>query len=130
MQPMLLCLFSGRRSEKTFENAQGEKIKQIQPMWFCIVLCKRFEDTFENTQWGKVEQMQLMWLCIHSFKRFEETFENAQWRKMKQMQPIQLHNAHNFSLYCKIHINEKLFFKTPRKSYCVFSSSSCGVLFS
>ena len=57
MQPMQLCLFSGRSFEDTFENAQWRKIKQMQPM----------VETFVHTL-EKVKQMQTMQLCIISFK--------------------------------------------------------------
>ena len=35
-----------------------EKIKQMQHVWLYIFSCRRFEDTFENAQWRKVKQMQ------------------------------------------------------------------------
>ena len=81
---MLICLFSGRLPEDTFENTLWRKAKY---MWLHMFTCRRFEGTFENAQWRKAKQMQPMWLCIFSGKRFEETFENPQWRKIKQMQP-------------------------------------------
>ena len=56
MQPVWLCINSGRRFEETFENAQWRKVKQMQPVWLCILFCKRFEETFEKTQWGKIDQ--------------------------------------------------------------------------
>ena len=62
--------------------------KPMQPIRLCMHSGRQFEDTFENTQWRKDKQMQPMRLCIHSGKRFEDTFENAQWRKAKQMQPM------------------------------------------
>ena len=88
MQPMWLCLFSGRQFEGTFENAQWRKVKQMQPMSLCILKERPFKETFENTQWRKVKQMQPMWLCILSGNPFEDSFKNAQWRKVKQMQPM------------------------------------------
>ena len=88
MQSMWLCLFSGKPFEYTFENAHWRKAKQVQTMWLCILSGKRFEDAFEDSQWRKAKQMHPMWLCIFLCKRFEETFENAQWRKIKQMQPM------------------------------------------
>ena len=32
MQPMCLCIFSGRQFENSFEKAQCRKVKQMQPM--------------------------------------------------------------------------------------------------
>ena len=52
---MWLCIFSRKRFEETFENAQRRKVKQVQPMWVCIVSGNPFEDSFENTQRGKVK---------------------------------------------------------------------------
>ena len=77
-------LFSRRDGEKSWKLGLRDA-KQIQPMWLCIVSGKSFEDTFENTRWWKVEQMQPVWLCIHSSRPFENTFENTHWRKVKQM---------------------------------------------
>ena len=74
MQPMRLCLLSGRWFEETFEEAQRRKVKQVQSMWLCIRLCKCFEGPFEYTQWSKAEQVQPMRLCFHSGMRFEGTY--------------------------------------------------------
>ena len=38
----------------------GEKVKQMQPMRLCIFLGTHFEGTFEDAQWQKVVQMQLV----------------------------------------------------------------------
>ena len=40
MQPIWLCLFSGRPFEETFENPQWWKVKQMQPIWLCFFPCK------------------------------------------------------------------------------------------
>ena len=90
MQPMWLCLFSGRQLQETFECAQWRKVNQMQPMWLCLFSGRPFEATFECAQWGKVEQMQPMWLWLFSGRQFQETCENAQWRKVKQLQPVLL----------------------------------------
>ena len=37
----------------SFENAQWRKVKQMQPMWLCILSGRRFVEAFENTQWRK-----------------------------------------------------------------------------
>ena len=50
MQPMLLCLFSGRRFEETFENTQWRKVKQMRPMWLCIFSGSQFEGPSKETQ--------------------------------------------------------------------------------
>ena len=70
------------------KDKQCYDANQMQPMWLCIFTGRQFEEAFENTQWRKVKQMQPMWICILFCKRFEDTFENAQWRKDKQMQPV------------------------------------------
>ena len=82
MQPMRLCLFSGRWFDDSFENAQWRKAIQMQPMWLCILSGRRSEETFENTQWRKVKQMQPVWLCIHLCRTFENTSEDTQWTKI------------------------------------------------
>ena len=46
---MKISLFSFRRYEETFENAQGRKINKMQPMWKCLFSFRRSEETFENT---------------------------------------------------------------------------------
>ena len=88
MQPIRLCIFSGRRFEETFENTQWRKVKQMQSMRLCIFSGKQFEATFENTQWRKVKQMQPMRLYILTDMSFEDTNENTQWRNPTQMQPV------------------------------------------
>jgi len=60
----------------------------MQPMWLCILSGRQFEETFENVQWRKVKRMQPMWLRIQWCGQFEDTFKDAQWRKVKQMQPM------------------------------------------
>ena len=39
---------------------QWRKVKQMQPMSLCIFSGRQFEDTFDNAQWRKVKQMQPM----------------------------------------------------------------------
>ena len=90
MQPVWLCILSGRRFEDTFENTQWRKVKQMQTMWLRLFSGKHFDGSFENTQRREVKQMQPMWLCLFSGKHFEESFKNAQWRKVTQMQPMWL----------------------------------------
>ena len=75
-----------RRCEETFKNTQWRKAKQMQPVWLCLLSGRQIEETFENAQQRKVTQMQSVWLWILSGRRLEETFDNAQWRKTKQMQ--------------------------------------------
>ena len=76
--------------EETFENTHWRKTKQMQPVWLCLFSGRQIEETYENAQQRKVTQMQSVWLCIVSGRRLEETFENAQWREVKQVQPIWL----------------------------------------
>ena len=52
-----------------------EKSQKMQPMRICILSGRQFEETFEKVQWGKVELLQLVWLCILSVMPFEDTFE-------------------------------------------------------
>ena len=49
MQPMSLCILSGRRFEDTLGNAQWGKFKPLQQVWLCILICKCFEDTWRCT---------------------------------------------------------------------------------
>ena len=84
MQPMWLCILSGRPFEETFENAQWRKAKQMQPMWLCLFSGMRFDETSENTQWRKAKQMQPMWLCMLRFKCIEVAFKNAKTFKNKR----------------------------------------------
>ena len=79
---MWLCILSGRQFEETHENAQWEKLKQMQPMWLCILSDRPFEETHENAQWRKVKQMQPMWLCIFSGRQFEDTHAIPKSRKI------------------------------------------------
>ena len=54
MQPMWLCILSGR----PFENPQWRKAKQMmQPVGLCIIWSKYIADTFEETLW-RCNQMQ------------------------------------------------------------------------
>ena len=118
-KPMWLCIFSGRRSEHTYENAQRRQVLQMQTIRICLLWSKFFEATFEKTQWRKIQPMRFyasshvsnlrrhlkshsgeksnkckhcnaLWLCILSSKRFEDTFENTHWRQIAQMQPMRL----------------------------------------
>ena len=57
------------------KDCQDWKAKQMQPVWLCILSGRQFEDTFENSQRRKVIQMQPMWLCILSGRQFEDTFD-------------------------------------------------------
>ena len=50
--------------QKEVMVAVGEKVKQMQPVWLCIFSGRPFEDTFENAQSRKVKQMQPMQLCV------------------------------------------------------------------
>ena len=70
LQPMQLCIFSGRPFEATFENAQWRKVKQMQPMRLYIIICKFFEDSFKNTQWRK----NITWPFWKSIPVMEKTY--------------------------------------------------------
>ena len=45
---MLFCIFSGRQFEKTFDNAQWQKNKQMQLVKVYIFSGKPSEDTYEE----------------------------------------------------------------------------------
>ena len=62
----------------------------MQPVWLCILSGRPSEDTSENTQWRKVKQMQPVWLRMFAGRKLEETFENPQCWKMEQMKPVGL----------------------------------------
>ena len=47
-----------KQFRETFENAQWRKVIHMQPMRLCILTGRPFEDSFENPQWRKVKQMQ------------------------------------------------------------------------
>ena len=70
----------------------------MQPMWLCILSGRWFEETFENTQWRKVKQMQPMWLCLFSGRPFEDTFENAQWKKSNKCNQCDYSSSHTSHL--------------------------------
>ena len=46
----------------------------MQPMRVCICTGRQFEETYENSLWRKIIQMQPMQLRICSGRHFEETF--------------------------------------------------------
>ena len=77
MQPMQLCICSGRQFEDTFQNSFWWQIIQMQPMRLCICSGKRFEEAFGNSFRRKIAQMHPMWLCFRSGKEFKETHENS-----------------------------------------------------
>ena len=79
MQPVWLCILSGKHFEETFRNTQWRKVKQMQLMRLCILLCQPFEDTFENTLWRKTKQVWPMWLCIQRCKQFAEALGKTHW---------------------------------------------------
>ena len=58
------------------------KIPQMQPVWLCLCSGKQVEATSKSSLWRKVAQMQPMWLCFCLGRRFEETFENSLWWKI------------------------------------------------
>ena len=65
----------------TSENSHRRKVVQMQPMRLCMCSGRQFEKTFENSLWRKIVKMQPMQLCICSLRRFEKTFENSHWKK-------------------------------------------------
>ena len=76
MQPVWLCIFSGRWFEETFDNIQWRKVQQMQPMWLCIFSGRQFEDSFENAHLRKAKQMQPIWIWMYQSKCIEVTFKN------------------------------------------------------
>ena len=70
MQPMRLCICSGRQFEKTFENSHWRKVLQMQLMRLCICSGRQFEKTSENSHWGKVLQMQLTFVKTRNWISF------------------------------------------------------------
>ena len=49
MQPMQLCICSGRHFEKTFENSLRRKIVQMQPTRLWICSARQCQKTLENS---------------------------------------------------------------------------------
>ena len=94
---------------RTHLKTQWKKVVQMQPMWLCILSGRQFEDTFEITQWRKAKQMQPMWLCIFLGRHSKDSFENTQRRKIKQMQPIWPFHSQKQAIWGDIwkHIAEK-----------------------
>ena len=78
MQPMWLCIHSGRQIGET----QWRKVKQMQPMWICILLQEQFEQTCDNTHWMglirksvEFQRINMDWLTIgEKSKHFQSTF--------------------------------------------------------
>ena len=110
MQPLWLCLFSGRPFEESFENAQWTRMKQTnvtnvtlpllrQAIWGGIwkrTVGKSKTHVINATLlpliqvlWGSIlkytvettKQMQSVWYKLLSSRQFEKTFENTPWRK-------------------------------------------------
>ena len=50
--------FHARSLKVHLKIHSGEK--SMQPMWLCLFSGRQFEETFENSQWGKDQQMQPM----------------------------------------------------------------------
>ena len=119
MQPVWLCVCSGRQFEETFENTQWRKAKQMQPMWLCILPDRQFEGTFEKAQWRKAKQMQPMWLCILLCKQFGETFENTQSGKVKLKSQL----GHKRNCESKIHKIENMFWSKNLLQKHVFGTT-------
>ena len=82
MQPMWLCIHSGRQIGETYENPQWRKVKQMQPMWICILLQEQFEQTCDNTHWiglirksVEFQRINMDWLTIgEKSKHLQSTF--------------------------------------------------------
>ena len=78
----------------------------MQPMRLCILLDRQFEKTYENTQWGKAKQMQPMRLCILLGRQFEKTYDNTQIKNithdhldpLKDLSDCNLLNYNKFQL--------------------------------
>ena len=95
--------------EDSFENVQWRKVKRMQPMWLCILSGRRFDEAFENTQWRKVKQMQQMWLCIFLCKRIEDTFRMHSGEKSNKCSQCNYASLYASSLrtHLKTHRGEK-----------------------
>ena len=49
MQPVQFYTGLATSSQETYENTQWRKVKQMQPMRLCILSGKQFKEAFENT---------------------------------------------------------------------------------
>ena len=96
MQPMQLCICSGRHFEKTFENSLRRKIVQMQPMRLWICSARQWQKTLENSllgtayptlfhpQWWEDTSLWQLWAKQEIWKSTSSfTLEkNLQLRKM------------------------------------------------
>ena len=115
MQPMQICLFSGRKFEDTFENAPWGKVKKCNQCDFasshagdlrrhltkhsgekykkcnqCNYVSCYANDLRRHLQRHSGEKSNKCIQCgfASSYSNFKDTVENAQWGKVKQMQPM------------------------------------------
>ena len=85
MQPMQLCIFSGRHFEKTFENSLRRKIVQMQPMQcdYEFVLAgnlRRHLKAHSGEKLFKFNQWDYEFVLAGSFRRHLKTHSWAQLR--------------------------------------------------
>ena len=99
MQPMWLCIFSGRPFEDTFENSQRKKSNKCNQCDFASFLTGNLRTHLKTHSGEKLNKCDQ---C--DFASSQETFENAQQRKVKQMQPITRWPVPNKALPCLSHV--------------------------
>ena len=100
MQPMQLCICSGRHFEKTFENSLRRKIVQMQPMRLWISSGRQCQKTLENSllstacpsssfhpQWWEDTSL---WELFEPSRRSEKAPPHSHWRKTLQMRKMQV----------------------------------------
>ena len=67
------------------ENKWNQYNYTMYTQWVYILMGRQFDKTFENSQWRKVKQMQSMWLNILMGRQFEEIYEKSQWSKVEHL---------------------------------------------
>ena len=111
-----------RRFQSLCDNTQWIQVKQMQPVWLCIVSGRQLEDTFENAQWRKATQMHLLLPSILSCKQFESTFDITQWRKLKYMRPMCYTSS--IQDFLRIHLNSHSGEKPNKRMQCAVRSKT------
>ena len=77
MQPVWLCIFSGRQFENAFKKTLRWKVKHMQPVLLCILPSKQFDDTCENTKGDEFQTIATNVTLRLLRQAIKESFENS-----------------------------------------------------
>ena len=82
---LLWLWFKGCKCKNSGESdGQCHQVKYMQPMWLCIPTGRQFEETFENTQWWKVKnETKIMWFAFTGAGIYLRRHLNKKNTKMK-----------------------------------------------